>query len=256
MIVIYRIISPSGKIYIGQTWNWKQRYSKYSSGGSKFQRLLYRSFSKYGIKNHKFEIILEFPNTITQDVLNFYEIYWWKWYKFVGYKMLNIREPGSKGKASEETKKRMSISSMGKKWSVKTKEKFKAHPIHNINIVMLNLDGSFVKEFRNTLEAAKELNTISTAISKVTKGIRKSCQGYRFMLKKDYNPNTLLNRIVSGDTVEIIQCDMDGNEIKEFLSVKEAEKELNKIGGNPNIIACCKGRRNYAYGYKWKYKNK
>lgn len=50
----------------------------------------------------------------------------------------------------------------------------------------------------------------------------------------------------------IIQLDMDGNFIKEWISATEAAKFLGK--DKSNICICCKGRTKYAYGYKWKYK--
>ena len=50
----------------------------------------------------------------------------------------------------------------------------------------------------------------------------------------------------------IIQLDMDGNFIKEWISATEAAKFLGK--DKANICICCKGRTKYAYGYKWEYK--
>ena len=58
MIGIYKITSPSGRIYIGQSWNIKKRLNAYKTlYASKKQRLLNRSFVKYGYENHKFQII-------------------------------------------------------------------------------------------------------------------------------------------------------------------------------------------------------
>ena len=50
----------------------------------------------------------------------------------------------------------------------------------------------------------------------------------------------------------IIQYDLDGNFIKEWLSATEAAKSLGK--DKSNICICCKGKTKYAYGYIWKYK--
>jgi len=54
---IYKITSPTGKIYIGQTFNFERRMSSYRSGDCKNQKILFRSLIKYGFKNHKVEII-------------------------------------------------------------------------------------------------------------------------------------------------------------------------------------------------------
>jgi len=114
MIGIYKIISPSGKIYIGQSWNIKKRWREYKCGLGKLQRYLYNSFLKHGFYNHIFEIIHELPKDIEQEVLDRYEVFYWKWYKYLGFEMLNIKEPGKGGKISEETKLKMSKSKIGK----------------------------------------------------------------------------------------------------------------------------------------------
>jgi hypothetical protein len=51
----------------------------------------------------------------------------------------------------------------------------------------------------------------------------------------------------------ILQYDLQGNLIKEWESAKEITKELNK--DNRSIRYCCKGQRDTAYGYRWKYKD-
>lgn len=56
---IYKITSPSGKIYIGETVNFKKRFDRYKYLQCKNQIKLYNSFIKYGIDNHKFEILEE-----------------------------------------------------------------------------------------------------------------------------------------------------------------------------------------------------
>lgn len=56
---IYKIISPSNKIYIGQTINYKERIKRYKNLNCKKQLKLYNSLKKYGYENHKFEILEE-----------------------------------------------------------------------------------------------------------------------------------------------------------------------------------------------------
>lgn len=54
---IYKITSPSGKIYIGSSINIKRRFSEYKALRCKSQFKLYNSFLKYGVDTHLFEII-------------------------------------------------------------------------------------------------------------------------------------------------------------------------------------------------------
>ncbi len=57
MIGIYRITSPTYKIYIGQSWNIKNRKREYSKENCFEQIALYNSIKKYGFINHKFDIL-------------------------------------------------------------------------------------------------------------------------------------------------------------------------------------------------------
>ena len=56
---IYKITSPSGKIYIGKTVNLKRRMSSYAAGRCKKQKHLYRSIKKYGWEAHSVELVFE-----------------------------------------------------------------------------------------------------------------------------------------------------------------------------------------------------
>ena len=57
IICVYKITSPSGKIYIGSSVNYKRRLTQYKGMGAKTQTILYNSFLKHGFDNHIFEII-------------------------------------------------------------------------------------------------------------------------------------------------------------------------------------------------------
>jgi len=57
MIGIYKITSPSNKVYIGKSIDIEKRFNQYKTLHCKFQRRLYNSLKKYGAENHKFEVI-------------------------------------------------------------------------------------------------------------------------------------------------------------------------------------------------------
>jgi hypothetical protein len=65
MVGIYKITSPSGKIYIGQSVEIKRRFNSYKRMYVKNKGVvkLYRSFLKYGADNHIFEVVCEYPTT-------------------------------------------------------------------------------------------------------------------------------------------------------------------------------------------------
>lgn len=127
MTGIYKIVSPSGRIYIGQSWDIFDRLRKYRSLRCKAQSKLYNSLLKYGFNEHIFEVVQEFPYDISQEVLNNYEFFYWKQYIEAGFGMLNIREAGESRKHSEETKQKFRERDhsykLGKKQSSETIER-------------------------------------------------------------------------------------------------------------------------------------
>lgn len=59
MIGIYKISSPSQRVYIGQSIDIARRWEDYKKLQCKNQTHLYNSFLKHGVENHTFEIIEE-----------------------------------------------------------------------------------------------------------------------------------------------------------------------------------------------------
>lgn len=111
--VVYKIISPSGRVYIGQSWNVKNRKATYASSRCKGQPILYSSITKYGWDNHEFKIVCELPTDVSQIVLNNYELFYYNQYKNCGYDMMNVREPlGSNGKLSNSTREKIRESAL------------------------------------------------------------------------------------------------------------------------------------------------
>lgn len=110
MVCIYKITSPSGKIYIGQTWNFPKRIYHYRRPVScKGQPGVSRSIAKYGYENHLFEAIYILPEDISQLVLDEYEQFYIIQFRESGAKMLNMRDGGSGGKMGPEAIEKIKI---------------------------------------------------------------------------------------------------------------------------------------------------
>lgn len=74
MIGIYKITSPSSKIYIGQSINIEKRFKNYKSlSQTKGQVMLHYSFKKYGINNHIFEVIEECSIELLNERERYYQ---------------------------------------------------------------------------------------------------------------------------------------------------------------------------------------
>lgn len=121
MIGIYKITSPSKKVYIGQSIDIKKRWSSYSGLHCKSQHRLYNSFLKYGVDKHNFEIV----QICNKEQLNELEKYYVDLFQTFNSKHgLNLRDGGgSNGAISNDTRIRMSKSATGRIVSEHTKNK-------------------------------------------------------------------------------------------------------------------------------------
>lgn len=129
MIGIYKITSPSGKIYIGQSIDIERRRKRYKKLDCKGQPKLYRSFNKYGVDAHKFEII----TTCDIEELDELERYYQEIYNCIdnGLNCLYTETKEKPRIISEETLIKLSKATKGKNnprytrvksYNIKTKE--------------------------------------------------------------------------------------------------------------------------------------
>jgi group I intron endonuclease len=141
MICIYKITTPSNRIYIGKTVNYRKRLNSYKSLHCKTQPLIYRSLLKYGADKCKFEII-----EVLENINNIFkrEKYWinkYDTYHYDNIRGLNLTKGGdginfisdkhkqriiesnSTRIISKETRNKMSIKSKGKFVSQETRLK-------------------------------------------------------------------------------------------------------------------------------------
>lgn len=75
---IYKIISPNGKPYIGQTINLKKRYYNYRRGQCETQKKLFNAILKYGWDNFSKEVLYQVESKDIEEIkqtLNEKEIY-------------------------------------------------------------------------------------------------------------------------------------------------------------------------------------
>lgn len=216
-IGIYKIVSPSGRIYVGQSidiqkrWKNYTRYNQFSG-----QKRLRNSVKKYGWDNHKFSILeeCEFNN------LNNRERYWQDYYNVLSYRGLNCKLTKSDDKSGSlnySTKKKIAKSLLGKKHSQQRRDnQSKAH---------LGKKRDVSHKQAMSLAAKKRFKSEEERLK----------QGRK--LQKPVN-----------------QYDMNNNFIKEWSSTIEVEKVLHI--DRAMISSCCNQKRGYksAGGFIWKYK--
>jgi group I intron endonuclease len=200
---IYKITSPSGKVYIGQAYDihirWSKDYEKYNC---KKQRKLYNSFIKYGVENHKFEVMQIVNEDIEQKYLNLSEQLFAVKELEKGNELLNIRQPGSNGRHSKETIQKLREFALGRNHTEKTKEKIsnstkgikksEGHSenigkAHSKPIIQFDNDNKLIKEWKSARAASNDLNIQYKNISASARGKREKAGGYVWKFKTIVN---------------------------------------------------------------------
>lgn len=238
---IYKLTSPNGKIYIGQTINKKQRLYNYKKNGFKQQIKLWNSSQKHSWNPvDTFEIIEECLCGENKCYLNEREKHWIKY--FDSFKNgLNCNEGGHGNLGhipSEESKKKMSES-----WYKNEKENMER--LKTLNVGRICSESSKNKKSKALLnfkhndsmkEKMREIGKNRVISDKTKEKIKSSKTG-----------------IISTKRMEVCQIDLDGNLIKIWDFAGEAESILKIPKGK--ISAVCLGQRKTTGGFKWKYKN-
>ncbi len=172
---IYKITSPSKKIYIGQSADIISRWNKYKTKSCKRQTKIYNSIQKHGWEKHKFEIICQCD---VSDLIGL-EIYYIDLFNtFNSEHGMNLRGGGGYyGKMSDETKKKIGISNRYNKRGLGKKRTalFKTEMSNRKKGVSIKSKIAkhyqYIKDnlHRSQYELAKELNISQSTISKLKK---------------------------------------------------------------------------------------
>ena len=205
------------KKYVGlttQSLGYRWQQHIYEAFRKNNNRYFYRAIRKYGKDSFRCSVLEECKDT---QELNDKEIYWINKLDSLkdGYNLTK----GGEGGYKELARKRKSLACQGKKFS---DEHRKNLSISHMGIMKGENNGMFGRKgVKNSLFGKKRSKEVCEKISK------------------------------SKERTPVKQYDLDGNYIKTYSSIKQAT--LDVVGHNANIIKCCKGQRNKAYGYRWKY---
>ena len=127
MIGVYKITSPTNRVYIGQSIDIENRFYLYSINSCHKQRRLYSSLLKYGYDSHKFEVI----EVCKISELNKMERHYQEFYNVLSEKGLNCVYQSTEEKRrviSDLMKSKISLANSGNKngmYGVSHTEEFK-----------------------------------------------------------------------------------------------------------------------------------
>lgn len=180
---IYKLTSPSGKSYIGQSTDLDKRLNQYKNLDCKGQIYLYKALLKYEWNNFEVEILwsidCDFPYIKT--LLNKLEIEYIKQYNSYnsGYNLTKGGEGGLLGyKHTEEARKKMSEAQKGKKHLEETKLKMSKSNKSKNPVLQYDLSGVFIKRWDSTKEAQMVTGIDRCSIAKCCNGKYKTAGGF------------------------------------------------------------------------------
>lgn len=256
MGVIYKITSPSGKVYIGKTYDLRKRVNAHKCAAKSGKNLiLHNSIRKYGWDAHKLEVI----ETVEESLLDEREMFWIKELKTYCYENnmgMNMTKGGDGQRSTwmhrtdlrEAQSKRFSGEGnpfFGKNHTEeykkrKSKEVSEYNKANGINIpqwgaekgrlavikpvVMYDSYGIFVKEFTSYTEAGKHIGVTASMVWSSISGRRSHCKHFHFRSKTDNYPLKIEIGEVFEQAVKRPVCLLDDNfdVMVEYPSAKEA----------------------------------
>jgi group I intron endonuclease len=219
IIGIYKITSPSGRVYIGQSLNIEVRHNFYKLLHCKSQPYLYNSLKKYGWGNHTSEIleICSIGELDKKEV--FYKQQFINEYGWDKALFCEMYDRGG-GPKTQETRNKMSNAKKGTKLPQEVKNK----------ISKSNQGKRLTQETKHKMSKSR------------TGGIRTPETRSKMSEIRTKNPYHIK---------PVIQI-KGGREI-EFSSQTEASLITGISIGS--ISSCCTGRTKSAGGFIWRYKN-
>lgn len=266
MGVIYSIMNPNGKLYVGKTYDLRKRINCHKCASKKGSKIiLHNSIKKYGWGNHLLKVIEEVPD----ELLNEREIFWIKELKTYCYDNKNGMNmtKGADGQRStwmHDIERRKKASEMfsgdknpfyGKHLSDSAKKTLsekttKRHlergtripawgvdkMIENCSkkVLAYNLNGDFIGEYKSNSEAARKLKLRTQEVSCVVRGEQKYSNSYIF---REFKENYPLKIDVSEVefkrmSAPILLLNHDLQVMRVYSCAKEAELELNSPASN------------------------
>lgn len=240
MYTVYKHITPNNKIYIGITSKnpiYRWRYGN----GYRTNPHFWKAIQKYGWDNIRHEILFE---NLTQEEAEQKEMELISLYQSTnpryGY---NLEKGGlTLPKHTPQSIEKMRQAKLGKKMSEECKQKHREARLGYVvpDEVKEKFKGNkYAQGHKHTDEWKEKMSKRFSGEGNPNYGIPMSD-----IQKEKISANTKNKR-------KVVQLTKDGVIVKEYNSAKEAERETGIH--NPNIIACCKGKKTTAGGYIWKY---
>lgn len=216
---IYRYTSPSGKNYIGQTRYSLRRRSQKNGKDYKNCPAFYSAIQKYGFENFTVEILEE----CLLEELDVKEAEYIKKYNSLVPCGYNIYPSGS-GVCQNKSRTAVDV---------------------------YDLECNYIASFPSLIDCALEYSVPWQAISAC---IRREIEYYKDKIYTYKGKKPSLPHITKTHGRITAQYDLNGNLLKIYNSANEAARAIGKnSNAGRNIRLVAEGKRQTAFGYKWKF---
>lgn len=182
---VYKITSPSQRVYVGSSVNLRSRYNTYKNYPSKKQKLLFRSINKYGFEQHSFEILCLCEPSERLKKERFYGDAYKSLSTFGGLNLILPMSDDSPAIYSEQTIKLFSEIGKNRKYSAETRLKFSQakkgkyqngeHPA--AKLIINTSTGIYYECIK---EAAQSVNIKRSTLSMMLIGINKNRTSFNY----------------------------------------------------------------------------
>lgn len=239
MIVIYKIINTiNGKFYLGSTKSFSIRKADHirELNENKHHCIrLQHAWNKYGENSFEFKIVEEcgIDNLLKRE--QYYLDTLKPYNDKIGYNISPNAQGGFRG-----------VSLKGRRSKYASR---RALPVHQYR-----LDGVFVREWKSGLEVLQKLGFSVYAMLNKPNSLKKELRSIKGFIWCYANKSPKIYKKYHDDIIKkpILQFSKEGNFIKEWPSISDAQKTLNIKGiwnaANNYGQKTCKG-------FLWKYKN-
>ena len=283
---IYKYTFPNGKVYIGQTYKGSNRFGnhiEYHKQPVHFAMLKYPDYKKE---------ILEYCSIDEVDEREqFYIALYHSMEKPFGYNLTSGGNKNKQWapevrqriieklkNPSEETRRKMSARSAGSRNPMYGIHRKLAENPHSKPISLYDLSGNKLREFDCIKRAVIELELPKYASSQIVANCRGkilSAHGFIWRYTEDKEPvlaykrkttkgfkhsdeskekmrKSRLGKIGGPRAKAVLQYDLDGNFIQEFISANNADVRLKLSRGN--VYSACIGKKKSVGGFMWRFK--
>ena len=227
---IYALIDPRDEMvrYVGKTIYPYRRLKEHIRESKKYTN--YKSKWILSLINIGMNPILKILKICPLSEFTFYESEYIKIYK--SDKLTNSDDSGS----GIINRKREIIEEAAKKRSKK--------------VYQFDLEGNYIKEFKSSRDAAREMSISHGNISKCCHGIFKHTGGFIY----SYNRISKIEVVLVPNAVKktVIEIDNSGNIINEWDSIMSCSRETGVCNGNLSRV--CNGKGNFIKNRHFKFK--